>query len=195
MKNFYLFLFLISTLVIQKNQAQTSALSNGIYHYSKVEETMKFIIANKVVMQLENNQVRGFYGWAAQGESSFYFEGNLNENEIKGSKYDLYTKQSSPFNCKIKGNSLSLESPSGPVIISKSSDDLIENFGSYNIFSKPDIASPIIQSNVSLKENHFQIIAISKFGSTGDQYQPYNVWYKVKSDNLEGWVVGVISTF
>jgi hypothetical protein len=195
MKKFSLLFSLISALGIQKNQAQTSALTNGIYHYSKVEETMKFIIANKVVMQVENNQVRGFYGWAAQGESSFYFEGNLTGNEVKGSKYDLSSKESSPFNCKIKGNSLSFESPSGPVIISKSSNDLIENFGSYNVFSQPDIASPIIQSNVSLKEKHFQIIAISKFGSTGDQYQPYNVWYKVKNNNLEGWVIGVISTF
>lgn len=174
-------------------QGQTNVLPNGIYAYSKMEESFNYIIVNKVVMQIADNQVRGYYGWAAQGESSFYFEGQVIGNEIKGDMYSLVDKQKSPFVFKIKNKTLNLTSPSGPVVLNTLEDELIETFNQYNIYAQPDMSATIIQRNAPIKDQKFKIIEIGKMGPSGDSYLPFNVWYKIKNEHTEGWTLGILS--
>jgi hypothetical protein len=50
------------------------------------------IEANRLVLYTKGEDVVGYYGWASQGEESYFLSGKINGNVIIGKKYSLYNK-------------------------------------------------------------------------------------------------------
>lgn len=64
-----------------------------------------------------------------------------------------------------------------------------------DIYSKPNKTSTLIKSEFSLYNKGFVIVEIGERAPTGNECQPYNIWYKVKNNLIEGWVLGLVSVF
>jgi hypothetical protein len=52
--------------------------------------------------------------------------------------------------------------------------------------------SKIILSNSTLAKKGFELIEIGKMEKGNDDLQKYDIWYKIKNNEVEGWVYGLI---
>ena len=160
-----------------------------------MEEESKFIFVDRFVLYTHGQDVIGFYGWAAQGTSEFYLIGKLKGNEIHGTKYSLDDSSSTKFKINISPKSIIGMS----VIDNEVPIDTTDLFGkeddfanTYDVYELPNKTSKILNSKAKLSNKGFKIIEIGKMEKNNDEYNPYNIWYKIKNNQVEGWVFGLI---
>jgi hypothetical protein len=185
-KNIYLLLFsflLCINIDAQSNKGGTK-LKQGITKYFKQEDD-KFATTNRIVLFTKEQNVVGFYGWSAQGEDDSYFEGKLNGNIISGRKYSLIDGKASPITINVLPNSISTNSPIGKVIIPIDKDDLFTDVKIFTVYEQQSTSSKIIENEYELNNKGFSLVEIGKMENG-------NVWYKIKNNNIEGWVFGLL---
>lgn len=159
-----------------------------------LQEADKFIFVDKLVLYTSGQNVIGFYGWSAQNSSEFYLIGKRKGNEINGLQYSLFDNSSTEFKLKILSKSivglshLEQEVPVDTTDLFAREDDFESE---YDIYEMPNKKSKKIHSQFQLVNNGFKLIEIGKMEKNGDEY---NIWYKVKSKDFEGWVFGLIRT-
>lgn len=184
-----------SSKTIQSDEQGDEKKEEGkILSYS-MTEISKFIFIDRFVLYIHGEKVLGYYGWAAQGQDEFYLEGKLIGNEINGIKYSLYDSSSTKFNIKLNSNSVSGMS----ILDQEVRVDTMDIFGKqdenetkFNIYALPNMESKIILSNSTLAKKGFKLIEIGKFEKGDDDFQKYDIWYKIKNNDVEGWVYGLI---
>jgi hypothetical protein len=160
------------------------------------EKIGKFMYVDRIVLHTSGKNVIGYYGWAAQGEAEYYIVGKLNRNEINGVKYSLYDSTSESFkltiNSKsIKGLSFVNEAiPKDPIDLFNYENGNSSNF---NLYKAPNLKSKILRRQFILSNKGFKLIEIGKMEKNNVGNTPYNIWYKVRNDEIEGWVYGLIS--
>jgi serine/threonine protein kinase len=160
-----------------------------------MQEEGKFMFVDRFVLYTHGQDVIGFYGWAAQSESEFYLIGKLKGNEILGTKYSLSDSSSTKFKINISPKSIigmSLIDKEVPI-------DTTDLFGKeddftniHDIYELPNKNSKILNRKAKLSNKGFKIIEIGKMEKNNDEYNPYNIWYKIKNNQIEGWVFGLI---
>ena len=64
-------------------------------------------------MNINGSNATGYYGWAAQGESEYFFKGKVNENIITGRKYSLFDGKMESMIIKLVNSSLTITTPIG----------------------------------------------------------------------------------
>jgi hypothetical protein len=183
-----------SKTIESDKQEDDKKVDGKILSYS-MTEISKFIFIDRFVLYIYGEKVLGYYGWAAQGQDEFYLEGKLIGNEINGIKYSLYDSSSTKFNIKLNSNSVS-----GMSILDREVlVDTLDIFGKqdeyetkFNIYEFPNMKSKIILSNSTLAKKGFELIEIGKMEKGNDDLQKYDIWYKIKNNEVEGWVYGLI---
>ena len=97
---------------------------------------MPIAIGNKILLYTIGNEVRGYYGWAAQDAESFYFVGKKKGLKIIGKKYYFYSNDSTVCIIDILPKGVSLISNIGKVMVTISKIDFsIENIKIYEAHS------------------------------------------------------------
>ena len=190
----YLFLLLMALQLKSFSQSTNSNITGKISGYYSVDDKIiggnPIAIGNKVLLYTNGNEVRGFYGWAAQGAENFYFVGKKIGLKIAGKKYSLYNNDSTVCNIDILPKGVSLISPMGKVMVPISKIDFpIENI---KIYEEPSNTSKIILENYSSEKNDFNIVEIGQMDKIDENV---NIWYKIKNANYEGWVFGILDVF
>lgn len=183
-----------SKTIESDKQGNDKKVEGKILSYS-MTEISKFIFIDRFVLYIYGEKVLGYYGWAAQGQDEFYLEGKLIGNEINGIKYSLYDSSSTKFNIKLNSNSVSGMS----ILDQEVLVDTLDIFGKqdeyetkFNIYEFPNMKSKIILSNSTLAKKGFELIEIGKMEKGNDDLQKYDIWYKIKNNEVEGWVYGLI---
>jgi len=191
----YLFTLLLLSQLNSFSQSPNLQNAGKISGYYSVEESIiggnnPIVIGNKVLLYTIGNEVRGYYGWAAQGSESFYFVGKKKGLKIIGKKYSFYSNDSTACNIDILPKGISLISNMGKVVVPISKIDFpIENL---KIYEEPSTTSKIILENYSSEKNDFNIVEIGQMDKIDEKV---NVWYKIKNGNYEGWAFGILEVF
>ncbi|MFH6970877.1 hypothetical protein [Flavobacterium petrolei] len=152
--------------------------------------------SNKLVLYINGQDIIGYYGWAAQNSAEYYLKGKKNGNIITGKKYSFDDASvSSEFTLTILPSSIKTNNLSHIIgeqinIPTSKIDFFIEN--TKNIYELPNRKSKVLASNYNLNNNEFKLIEIGKFEKDEDGYE---IWYKIKNKDFEGWVFGLISVF
>lgn len=166
------------------------------YYLEKEIELMAgpVVEANRIVLYTLGENVSGYYGWASQGEEVYHITGKIFENKITGNKFSLFDGKSSPVTLTLGENAVSLESPVGPVTVPAVNQDLFSE-APVTIHESPSFASKIILNKQSIKGRGFTIIEIGKMSKSTVDPVGFNIWYKIKNAETEGWVFGLLNIF
>ena len=160
-----------------------------------LEEEGKFIFVDRFVLYTHGQEVTGFYGWTAQGNAEFYLKGKLNGNVIIGKQYSLYDTSSTNFKVTISSKSiigLSHIDKEVPVDTTDLFGNEVDSPITFDIYEIPSKKSKILHNQFILSNKGFKLIEIGEIEKNNDEYSPYNIWYKIKNNEFEGWVFGLI---
>jgi hypothetical protein len=199
-----------SEIEILKNEVKK--LSDSISRYTNFQ-ILSFwileeieIIAGPVmqvdyaVLQISDKTIKGFVGWASQGESDFYISGDLINGSFIGDVFYIgceedCTTPSGNFQLKIENLKLKL---SGAARVDH---DEIPSYNGKHFFNgesltdlliEPKIGSKVLMSNIiNNDEMGVEIIEIGNYEKINGEY---NLWYKVKINDKIGWVFGGLCT-
>ena len=189
---FLSFLLLNATLLAQSVKTN---LKQGISNYYKVDDGGRWIIGERIVMNLNGQDVKGYYGNAAQGIDEYYFEGKLKGNVITGTKYELYNgTTTSIITMNVLQKSISMVSRFGKVSIPLDNQDLFKD-KVFTIYETPDFNATSIKIDYDLSDKGFSILEIGKMERDLTNPGYFNIWYKIKNNEMEGWVFGLVSVF
>ena len=212
MKNYKIALLILCFLgIVGILNAQTKAKSqtptptsiqpaSGIFtHYSQKEIIVGFnnpaVLANYIVYQQDGIYVRGYYGWAAQGMQDLYFGGIRKGNTLYGKSYNLYDKSEQKISMTFSGNSVTVNSPMGIARVPAKKKEMFEGMKK-NIYESPNLTSKVLATDMDLQNKGFKLVEIGEMGKLEDtEDSSYDVWYKIKNDTLEGWVLGLLRVF
>ena len=212
MKNYKIALLILCFLgIVGILNAQTKAKSqtptptsiqaaSGIFtHYSQKEIMVGFnnpaVLANYIVYQQDGIYVRGYYGWAAQGMSDVYFAGIRKGNTFYGKSYEFYDKSDKNFKMTFSGNAVTVNSPMGIARVPAKKKEMFEGMKK-NIYESPNLTSKVLATDMDLQNKGFKLVEIGEMGKLEDtEDSSYDVWYKIKNDTLEGWVLGLLRVF
>ena len=212
MKNYKIALLILCFLgIVGILNAQTKAKSqtptptsiqpaSGIFtHYSQKEIMVGFnnpaVLANYIVYQQDGIYVRGYYGWAAQGMQDLYFGGIRKGNTLYGKSYNLYDKSEQKISMTFSGNSVTVNSPMGIARVPAKKKEMFEGMKK-NIYESPNLTSKVLATDMDLQNKGFKLVEIGEMGKLEDtEDSSYDVWYKIKNDTLEGWVLGLLRVF
>jgi hypothetical protein len=201
-------------IVLYKSQiemldSKINKLSDSISKYSTFEILSFFIqeeieiIAGPVmqvdyaVLQISDKTIKGFVGWASQGDSEYYISGNLVNGTYIGDVYCVGSVENcaslkGKFQLKIENMNLKL---SGEARVDH---DEIPIYNGKHFFHggaltdlliEPKIGSKILKPNII--DLGAEILAIGNYEKINDTY---NLWYKVKINDVIGWVFGGLCT-
>jgi len=187
-----------STKAADSTQAKSDPKPPGkiTAYYSVIED--KFIFVDRFVLYTTGQDVVGFYGSAAQGSSEYYLVGKLTGNEITGTKYSLFDSSTEKFTLKVSPKSISglsnLEKTEVPVDTAAqfhTEEGVVKQ--NFDIYELPNRSSKILAKEYKFENKGFNIIEIGKMEKSNDKDYPYDIWYKIKNKDFEGWVFGIIS--
>lgn len=153
------------------------------------------VLANYVVYHSDGTNIRGFYGWAAQGMQDVFFVGSKSGNTITGKSYDFGDKSENNFKMVISGNFVIVESPMGMAKVpAKKKDFFLDK--ELTIYESPDKNARVIAKDFNLQNKGFKLIEIGEMDKLDEgEYARFDLWYKIKNNTTEGWVFGLLSVF
>jgi hypothetical protein len=151
------------------------------------------------VLQISDKTIKGFVGWASQGDSDFYISGDLINGSFLGDVFYIGCEEdcTTPlgnFQLKIENLKLKL---SGAARVDH---DEIPSYNGKHFFGsltdlliEPKIGSRVLISSniINNDEMGFEIIEIGNYEKINGGY---NLWYKVKINDTIGWVFGGLCT-
>lgn len=176
-----------------------------ILSFSKSEEIE--IIAGPIlqvdyaVLQVSEKSIKGFVGWASQGSSEYFISGNLLNGTYIGDVFCVGSVQNcdylktGKFQLKIENMKLKL---SGDARVDHDEIPAYNGIHFFNggaltdLLDQPKMGSKVLLTNISNNdEMGAQIIEIGSFEKINDEY---NLWYKVKINDVVGWIFGGLCT-
>lgn len=182
-----------------KSQAPIQPTTGFFSYYSQKDIIVGMnnpsVLANYVVYHSDGINIRGFYGWAAQGMQDLFFIGTKSGNTITGKSYDFADKSENNFKLVISGNFVIVESPMGMTKVpAKKKDFFMEK--ELTIYELPNKNSRVIAKDLNLQNKGFKLIEIGDMDKLDEgEYARYDIWYKIKNNTTEGWVFGLLSVF
>ncbi len=194
----FFFLSFIFSLNAQTKIQNLPSSRISTYHSQKdivVGMNNASILANLIILQIDGELVKGYYGWAAQGSQELYFIGTKAGNTISGFSYNLQDKSEENFKLTILGNVVSVKSPMGQVKVPANNKDLFE-YKNLTVYQYPDKKSKILATDLDLEKKGFRLIELGEMDKLDDSEESnYNVWCKIKNQTMEGWVLGLLGVF
>jgi hypothetical protein len=64
-----------------------------------------------------------------------------------------------------------------------------------SFYEHPDRNARVLKSDFEIGNKGFTLIEIGKFDRTGDESRPFDIWYRIKNANIDGWVLGLVSMY
>jgi len=186
-----------SIQAIKKSENSTNEIGIITSYFSSSDVVLisgPVIEANRLVLYTKGHDVVGYYGWASQGEESYFLSGKINDNIITGKKYSLYNNSATPLKIVVSNKTARTMSPTGNINLPATKEDLFLDKKN-TIYETPDTLSRVIERDYELANKGFNLVEIGGRGKTNDQYSPFNIWYRIKNERIEGWVFGLLSVF
>jgi hypothetical protein len=150
------------------------------------------------VLQISRKTLKGFVGWASQGEAEYYISGSLNNDQYIGDVYQIGSnKVMGKFQLKIKDLKLKLKGDARvdhneiPIYNGK---HFFHGGAITNLLSAPNLKSAVLMPKASFMNNNRKGARIIEIGNYEKINGAYNLWYKVEIDNVTGWVFGGLCT-
>jgi hypothetical protein len=197
---------------IEMLESKIKILSDSISKYSTfkilsffIQEDIEIIAGPVIqvdyaVLQISDKKIKGFVGWASQGGSEYYISGNLVNGIYIGDVYCVGSVENcmateGRFQLKIEDMKLKLSGDARvdhDVIPLYNGKHFFHGGAKTDLLMHPKIESNILKTNfVNNDEMGAEILEIGNYEKINEEY---NVWYKVKIDNITGWVFGGLCT-
>ena len=90
--------------------------------------------------------------------------------------------------------SISMVSRFGKVSIPLDNQDIFKD-KLFTIYETPDFNATSIKIDYDLSDKGFSILEIGKMERDLTNPGYFNIWYKIKNNEMEGWVFGLVSVF
>jgi hypothetical protein len=203
---FFCSLVITTSLIAQskvKSKTQTKfsipvVPTSGIFTYYSEEDVIMgsspVIVGKLIIFQADGEFIRGFYGYAAQGEQNMYFTGTRKGNVIVGKSYNFYDKSEDNFKLTLMGNFVSFETSEDKIKLPAKRKDIVDK--QLTVYQNPDKKSTVLARDLDLEKKGFKLIEIGEMEKMEDtEDSEYNVWCKIKNQNMEGWVLGLFRVF
>jgi hypothetical protein len=150
------------------------------------------------VLHRDGQTIVGFAGWSAQAESPGYIEGQLDGNMIIGT-WTSFGGGEEPISITLEQNSISTNwgypftEVGAPLKMPVETEELFD-YKTITVYEEPNFASKILVQDLDAENKGFAVIEIGKMDKNPDYPEESNIWYKVKNDQVEGWVYGLIDS-
>lgn len=203
---FFCSLVLTSSLIAQtkaKSKTQTKSSlpvlpTSGIFTYYSEEDVIMgsspVIVGKLIIFQADGEFIRGFYGYAAQGEQNMYFTGTRKGNIIVGKSYNFYDRSEENFKMTISGNSVSFETLADKIKVPLRKKEIFDK--QLTVYQNPNKNSTVLSKDLDLEKKGFKLVEIGEMEKMEDtEDSEYNIWCKIKNQNMEGWVLGLFRVF
>ena len=150
------------------------------------------------VLQISGKDLKGYVGWASQGESEYYISGSLRNDQYIGDVYRIGSnKVIGKFQLKIQDQKLKLKGDARldhEEIPIYNGQHFFHGGALTNLLSSPSLKSTVLRSKSSFINNKRKGARIIEIGNYEKINGAYNLWYKVEIDNITGWVFGGLCT-
>jgi len=168
--------------------------AQNVKFYNVVEEKGRFIVSNTILMEVaSDNTIWGYYGWAAQGLSEYYLSGKIEGAKIIGTLTTLSDNTySEPINWTVLPNAIKASTPMGIDHVNSSTASPISEDALLTFYEEPSFNSKLMASDYMPSGKNAQIVQVGKVEKNKDSNEGYNIWYKVKTNDIEGWVFGAM---
>jgi len=175
------------TLAVQIMAAQ------NIKYFNTVEDQGRFIVSNTIVLDIAaDNTFSGYYGWAAQGQEEFFISGKIEGSKITGTQTSLSNKSEKAINWTLLPEAIKATSPIGIARVEASKSNPLEEVMALTFYEQPAFGAKQIVSDYSPSGKNARIVQLGKLEKNNEGSSAYNIWYKVKTNDLEGWVFGAV---
>ena len=182
--------FLISVCLILTVQVVTA---QNIKFFNTVEEQGLFIVSNTIVLDVaSDNTFSGYYGWAAQGQEEYFISGKIEGTKITGTQTSLSDASEKAFNWTLLPGAIKAISPTGVARVDDSKSNPLEEVMALTFYEQPTLGAKRIVSDYIPSGKNARIVQLGKFEKNNDGSNTYNIWYKVKTNDMEGWVFGAM---
>jgi hypothetical protein len=123
-----------------------------------------------------------------------YFTGTRKGNVIVGKSYNFYDKSEDNFKLTLMGNFVSFETSEDKIKLPAKRKDIVDK--QLTIYRNPNKKSTVLARDLDLAKKGFKLVEIGEMEKKEDtEDSEYNVWCKIKNQNMEGWVLGLLSVF
>ena len=197
MKKSILLIAMLFTSLLVSCQSTPSNLKEGVTSFFANQDD-KYMSSQRVVLYRNGQTIVGFAGWSAQAESPGYIEGQLDGNTITGT-WTSFGGGQEPITLTLDQNTVStawgfLTNEDGsPIKMHVETEELFD-YKTITVYEEPNFASKILAQDLDAENKGFAVIEIGKMDKNPDYPEESNIWYKVKNDQVEGWVYGLIDS-
>lgn len=170
-----------------------------------IEENINIITGpvkqvNYAVLQVSDKTIKGFIGWASQGNADYYISGSLKNKSYSGNVYFIGCENNcktpvGQFELTIKDSKLKL---TGNTNVGHNEIPIYKGKHFFDIGNQSNLMSEanrkariLIKNFTNDHKKGVEILEIGKYEKINDEY---NLWYKVKINNMIGWVFGGLCT-
>ena len=181
------FITICLTLIVQVVTAQ------NIKFFNNTDEQGRFVVSNTVLLDIaSDNTFSGYYGWAAQGQEEYFIVGKIEGTKITGTKISLSDKSEKAINWTILPDAIKASSPLGITRVDASETNYLEDVLNLTFYEQPAFNAKQITSDYNPAGKNARIIQLGKIEKNNEGSNTYNIWYKVKTNDMEGWVFGAM---
>ena len=197
MKKSILLLLLMFTSLMVNCQSKPSYLEEGITSFFARQDD-RYMSSQRVVLQRNGQNITGFAGWSAQSEFPGYIKGQLDGNTITGT-LTSFTGDEEPISFTLDQNSISttwgyLTNEDGSPIKMPVETENLFVYKTITVYEEPNFASKILVQDLDAENKGFAITEIGKMETNPEFPEEFNIWYKVKNSQFEGWVFGLVNS-
>jgi hypothetical protein len=153
------------------------------------------------VLQITDNAIKGYVGWASQGDGEYFISGDLVNGSFIGDVFNISCSgdcNSFQGKFQLKIDNLKLK-VSGDAHLNNDEIPVYNGLHFFqgaltNLINEPLMGSKVLLSSIINSENEIsaEILEIGNYEKLNGEY---NLWYKVKINNVTGWIFGGLCTF
>jgi hypothetical protein len=197
MKKSALIILLMFTSLLVNCQTKPSNLEEGVTSFFARQDD-QYMSSQRIVLYRNGQNITGFAGWSAQAEFPGYLKGQLDGNTITGT-LTSFGGGEEPISITIDQNSISttwgyLTNEDGsPIKMSVETEDLFA-YKTITIYEQPNFNSKVLATDLAAENKGFVITEIGQIETNPEYPEEFNIWYKVKNSQFEGWVFGLVNS-
>ena len=197
MKKSALIILLMFTSLLVNCQTKPSFLEEGVTSFFTRYDDKRGS-SQRIVLYRNGQTIVGFAGWSAQAEFPGYLKGQLDGNTITGTLIS-FGGDEEPISISVDQNSIStiwgypFNEVGTPNQLSVETEDLFA-YKTITIYEQPNFNSKVLATDLAAENKGFVITEIGQIETNPEYPEEFNIWYKVKNSQFEGWVFGLVNS-
>jgi hypothetical protein len=197
MKKSALIILLMFTSLLVNCQTKPSNLEEGVTSFFARQDD-QYMSSQRIVLYRNGQNITGFAGWSAQAEFPGYLKGQLDGNTITGTLIS-FGGEEEPISITVDQNSISttwgypFTEDGAPLKMPVETEDLFV-YKTITIYEQPNFNSKALATDLAAENKGFVITEIGQTETNPEYPEEFNIWYKVKNSQFEGWVFGLVNS-